>query len=194
MGNRRRRVELGDLAGVRRRGGDHAASGAGSRTLAARPPARSRNRDSHSDATVPAASPAIGPRVSLATAAPAGAGGHLGATRFLDWGVRDAAVLTLLAVLGGGAAFAAVEQDVSAWDGVWWAITTVTTVGYGDVAVSTDGGRIIGICLMITGIGFVAVLTAAAADRFVRQRGEEQRAIQYQLAEILRRLDSLERL
>jgi voltage-gated potassium channel len=113
---------------------------------------------------------------------------------FSTQGVRDAAVLTLLAVLGGGAAFAAVEQDVSAWDGVWWAITTVTTVGYGDVAVSTDGGRIIGICLMITGIGFVAVLTAAAADRFVRQRGEEQRAIQYQLAEILRRLDSLERL
>jgi len=114
---------------------------------------------------------------------------------FSTEGVRDAAVLTLIAVLGGGAAFAAVEddQDLSAWDRVWWAITTVTTVGYGTPEVATDGGRIIGICLMVTGIGFVAVLTAAAAERFVRTRREEQRVVQDQLAEILRRLDSLER-
>jgi voltage-gated potassium channel len=49
---------------------------------------------------------------------------------FSTEGVRDAAVLTLLAVLGADAAFAAVEKEehLSAWDGVWWAITTVTTV------------------------------------------------------------------
>lgn len=127
-------------------------------------------------------------------------------------GVRDAAVLTLFAVLGGGAAFAAVEKEkhLSAWDGVWWAITTVTTVGYGDPPVTTDGGRIIAISLMVTGIGFVAVLTAAAAERFVRtqraeeqareerrdieQRAQEQRhAIEARLDQIIARLDSLER-
>jgi voltage-gated potassium channel len=112
---------------------------------------------------------------------------------FSTEGVRDAAVLTLVAVLGGGAAFAAVEQGVSAWDGVWWAITTVTTVGYGDVPVTTDGGRIIGICLMITGIGFVAVLTAAAADRFVRQRRQQERLIETRLDQIIERLDALEK-
>ena len=121
--------------------------------------------------------------------------GTLARRVFSTEGVRDAAVLTLLAVLGGGAAFAAVENEehVSAWDGIWWAITTVTTVGYGDVPVTTDGGRIIGICLMLTGIGFVAVLTAAAAERFVRSRRAEARAIEAQLDEILRRLDSLDR-
>jgi voltage-gated potassium channel len=62
---------------------------------------------------------------------------------------------------------------LSAWDGVWWAIQTVTTVGYGDTPVTTDGGRVIAIRLMVTGIGFVAVLTAAAAERFVRSRREE---------------------
>jgi voltage-gated potassium channel len=120
---------------------------------------------------------------------------------FSTEGVRDAAVLTLLAVLAGGAAFAAVEKDehLSAWDGVWWAITTVTTVGYGEPAVTTDGGRIIGICLMVTGIGFVAVLTAAAAERFVRSRQaeeerarEERRAIEGRLDQIIARLDRIE--
>ena len=50
--------------------------------------------------------------------------GTLARRVFSTEGVRDAAVLTLIAILGGGAAFAAVEKDddLSAWDGVWWAI------------------------------------------------------------------------
>lgn len=85
-------------------------------------------------------------------------------------GVRDAAVLTVFVVLGGGAAFSAVEkgENLSAWDGVWWAVTTVTTVGYGDIYPKTDAGRIIAMAVMIAGIGFVALLTAAAAERIIR--------------------------
>jgi voltage-gated potassium channel len=117
-------------------------------------------------------------------------------------GVRDAAVLALLSVLGGGAAFAAIEktdahgQALSAWDGVWWAITTVTTVGYGDLAPRTDGGRILAIGVMLVGIGFIAILTAAAAERFMRTRqdAEAERAeIRDRLDEVLRRLDQMER-
>jgi voltage-gated potassium channel len=115
-------------------------------------------------------------------------------------GVRDAAVFALIMVLGGGAAFAAVEhghhdEPVSAWDGVWWAITTVTTVGYGDFSPVTDAGRIIGIVVMIVGIGFVAIVTAAAAERFMRSReAEAERAVLLErLDEILRRLDAIER-
>ena len=128
--------------------------------------------------------------------------GSLARRVFSTEGVRDAAVLTLIAVLGGGAAFAAVEKDddLSGWDGVWWAIQTVTTVGYGDTPVETDAGRIIAICLMITGIGFVAVLTAAAAERFMRgRRAEEERArserqaIERRLDHIIDRLDALDR-
>lgn len=107
-------------------------------------------------------------------------------------GVRDAAVLALLTVLGGGAAFAAVEpnQHLSAWDGVWWAATTVTTVGYGDVSPETDAGRIIAITVMVVGIGFVALLTAAAAERFMRRNAGP--AVEHRLDEISARLDAIE--
>ena len=76
------------------------------------------------------------------------------ARRFLSTeGIRDAAVLTAMTVLGGGAAYAAVEkaQHLSVWDGVWWAIVTVTTVGYGDTYPHTHAGRIIAIVVMFVG-------------------------------------------
>jgi voltage-gated potassium channel len=109
-------------------------------------------------------------------------------------GVRDAAVLALVLVLGGGAAFAAVEseQDLSAWDGVWWAVTTVTTVGYGDLSPDTNAGRVIAMTVMLAGVGFVALLTAAAADRFIK-RGGDGPAVEKQLAEMNARLDQIER-
>lgn len=118
--------------------------------------------------------------------------------RFLSTeGIRDAAVLAAMTVLGGGAAFAAVEkgQNLSAWDGVWWAVTTVTTVGYGDISPETDMGRAIAIVVMLVGIGFIAILTAAAAERFMRSQRAEQReleVVEQQLEEILRRLDVME--
>lgn len=112
-------------------------------------------------------------------------------------GVRDAAVLAVGTVLGGGAAFAAVEksQDLSTWDGVWWAVSTVTTVGYGDKVPETTVGRVIAIVVMVVGIGFVAILTAAAAGRFMRERQADetgQLELRDRLDEILRRLDAIE--
>jgi voltage-gated potassium channel len=109
-------------------------------------------------------------------------------------GVKDAAILALLTILAGGAAFAAIEKDqgLSAWDGVWWAITTVTTVGYGDIKPATTEGRIIAVCVMFVGIGFVAILTAAAAERFMRAQREDERHMREQLDEVIARLDRIE--
>ena len=68
----------------------------------------------------------------------------------------------------------------------------MTTVGYGGHP-HTDAGRVIGIIVMVAGIGFVAVLTAAAAERLIRARQAEERGVEARLDEIIRRLDSLER-
>ena len=77
---------------------------------------------------------------------------------------------------------------------LWWAIVTITTVGYGDFVPVTDAGRVLAICLMIFGIGVFAVLTSFIASRFLASQNdssdlisqimEENRSIRAELTEI----------
>ena len=57
---------------------------------------------------------------------------------------------------------------------VWWSITTVTTVGYGDVYPVTNTGRVIAVLLMIGGISLVGVVTAALASWIIQGVAEEE--------------------
>ena len=84
-------------------------------------------------------------------------------------GLRYAVLIVFTVVVGGGVIFVAVEpgQDLSTWDGLWWAAETVTTVAYGDIYPTTALGRIVATVVMIAGIGFVALLTGALAQRFL---------------------------
>jgi voltage-gated potassium channel len=84
-------------------------------------------------------------------------------------GLRYAALIAFTIVVGGGVVFVAVEpgQNLSTWDGLWWAAETVTTVAYGDIYPTTALGRIVATVVMIAGIGFVALLTGALAQRFL---------------------------
>ena len=61
---------------------------------------------------------------------------------------------------------------------LWWSITTVTTVGYGDVYPVTSTGRIIAVLLMIGGISLVGVVTAALASWIIERVSEEETVIQ----------------
>jgi voltage-gated potassium channel len=83
---------------------------------------------------------------------------------------RAAAIFTVFAVFIAGAAAATLDSGdfKSYWNGIWWAIVTVTTVGYGDVYPTTVAGRLIAISLMMLGIGFLSVLTATIASRFIQ--------------------------
>lgn len=89
---------------------------------------------------------------------------------------RFASLLTLLVVVVAGAVESLVDSNdfPSTWDGMWWAVVTVTTVGYGDVYPTTVEGRIIAMVVMLFGIGFLSVLTTTIASRFVKtERGDE---------------------
>ncbi len=73
---------------------------------------------------------------------------------------RFVALATVMLMVVAGVAQAEIDhRDFhSYWDGIWWAICTVSTVGYGDLYPHTTSGRVIAILLMAVGIGF-AVLT-----------------------------------
>lgn len=60
--------------------------------------------------------------------------------------------------------------------GLWWAVQTVTTVGYGDHVPSTRAGQIVAALVMLLGIGFITVITASITGTFVqhwRSSGED---------------------
>jgi voltage-gated potassium channel len=61
---------------------------------------------------------------------------------------------------------------------IWWSITTVTTVGYGDVYPITNTGRVIAVLLMIGGISLVGVVTAALASWIIERVAEEETVMQ----------------
>jgi voltage-gated potassium channel len=62
----------------------------------------------------------------------------------------------------------------SVWLGMWWAIETVTTVGYGDVVPDQTAGKIIAGFLMLGGLSLISVVTAAITSGFV-SRAEARR-------------------
>jgi voltage-gated potassium channel len=60
--------------------------------------------------------------------------------------------------------------------GLWWALQTVTTVGYGDVAPSNLSGRLVGAVVMLEGIAFIAIVTALITSTFVARATREAEA------------------
>ena len=63
------------------------------------------------------------------------------------------------------------------WDGIWWAVETVTTVGYGDLQPTSVQGRIVAMVVMLFGIGFLSVLTATIASWFVKTERSDETAV-----------------
>ena len=60
--------------------------------------------------------------------------------------------------------------------GMWWAIQTVTTVGYGDVTPRAVAGRIVAAAVMLEAIALVAIVTAAVTSTFVTRSARLQDA------------------
>jgi voltage-gated potassium channel len=86
---------------------------------------------------------------------------------------------------------------------VWWALQTVTTVGYGDVVPTTTTGQVVGGLEMVVGISFIAFLTAGVTSSVIQRmqagRAPDDHALAESLAqtrdaiaELNRRLDTIE--
>ena len=115
--------------------------------------------------------------------------------------IRAIVAATVVAtVLGGFLVWLFDRKDFATLgEAMWWALQTVTTVGYGDVTPKNTLGRIIGATVLLYSVTFLSILTAAITTSFVerarRQRGTDDRTdIIGRLDEITSRLDRVERL
>ena len=123
--------------------------------------------------------------------------------------VRNAAgvivVATAVVTVGAGALISLIDSDEypNVGIGLWWAIQTVTTVGYGDVAPKDVVGRVVAALVMLYGIAFIAIVTAVITSTFVARasrdydtahREEEQSDLELmekRFDELERKLDAL---
>jgi voltage-gated potassium channel len=83
--------------------------------------------------------------------------------------------------------------------GMWWAVQTVTTVGYGDDVPTTTAGRLLAALVMLLGIGFVTVITASITGAFVARSRPDQQQVEahdneqrHEFQRIHERLDRIE--
>lgn len=84
-------------------------------------------------------------------------------------GLNEVLKFTFVVIMLSAFPIAYFEEGInSIAEGVWWAIVTTTTVGYGDIAPVTTGGRIVAVILMFTGIGCIGTITANVASYFYK--------------------------
>src|SRR6516162_679189 len=83
---------------------------------------------------------------------------------------------TAVVVVGAGALMRLIDhrEYASIWVGMWWAIQTVTTVGYGDVTPRNPNGRIVATFVMFEGIAFLSIVTASITSTFVERANRDR--------------------
>jgi voltage-gated potassium channel len=111
-------------------------------------------------------------------------------------------VATVVTTVAGGLAVRIFDHKDfrTIGDALWWALQTVTTVGYGDITPKTGVGRVIGSAVLLYSVAFLTILTAAITTSFIeRARAQRQAAAGHEdpmiarLDDIAARLERLER-
>jgi voltage-gated potassium channel len=107
-----------------------------------------------------------------------------------------AASTLVLTIAGGVGAWLVARRDFDGLgDALWWAMQTVTTVGYGDVVPEHAAGRLIGVVLMLQGIALLTVITASVTATLIeqaRRRRQAPDAVLTKLEQIESRLEAIE--
>jgi voltage-gated potassium channel len=109
------------------------------------------------------------------------------------------ASMSTLMTVGAGLLVTVVDHEnyPSIGTGLWWAVQTVTTVGYGDNVPTSLTGRLVAVLVMLLGVAFLTVITASITSTFVSRlrREEPAKGDEAATAEQIRQLDSrLERI
>jgi voltage-gated potassium channel len=107
-------------------------------------------------------------------------------------------VTWLIAIISFGIFQRIAEPDTfsTIWLAWWWAIQTVTTVGYGDVVPGQPAGKAVAAVLMVGGLSFLSILTATITSSFVSRRQEQARdrgddPVMQELARLSAQVESL---
>ena len=110
------------------------------------------------------------------------------------------AVATISITFASGLVMTIIDREnyPSLGSALWWAVQTTTTVGYGDHVPTTAAGRFLAALVMLFGIGFLAVITAAITSTFVARTADRkdglgaQAATAEQVRELDQRLDQFD--
>ena len=114
--------------------------------------------------------------------------------------VRIIVVTTVVITVAGGIAIRIIDSDEFGDIGtsLWWALQTVTIVGYGDVVPRDAAGRVVGAVLMLQGVGFITIVVAAVTATLIAQMRERagrgpETDVTARLKRIEEKLEALER-
>jgi voltage-gated potassium channel len=110
--------------------------------------------------------------------------------------VRMVATVALSLALVAAVLETIVDSGIDGFNNaVWWAIVTVTTVGYGDVVPSTTIGRIIAGLLMLVGVSAIPITTSLVVSVFItRLQAKQREQDSAERAEIVEHLERIERM
>jgi len=106
-------------------------------------------------------------------------------------------VITLVIAIGAGLLMRIIDHQEfpNFGSGLWWSVQTVTTVGYGDHVPSTTAGQLVAVLVMVSGLGFLSVVTASITAMFVESARRRRRSpTELTLNHIMERLDQIEAL
>ena len=107
---------------------------------------------------------------------------RIGGTRLVGRVALYVSVSTVMLILVGSLAMLSVERHqpdatiTSYGDALWWAVVTMTTVGYGDMYPVSAEGRLIAVALMVGGIALLGVVTATVATWLIQKVSEQDEA------------------
>ena len=118
--------------------------------------------------------------------------------------IRSAAAVivsaTAAVVVAAGVVISLIDNDEypNVGVGMWWALQTITTVGYGDVTPGDFEGRLVAAVVMLQGVAFIAIITAVITSTFITRatRESEKTREKDELSDrelVERRFDELER-